>query len=61
MQVMKAEDYINKIRAEIPYVDIKPYSHNIISICLRALSNLGWSHEQIGEFIKEEGLDAMGW
>ena len=31
------KEIINKIKEEIPYVDIKPYSHNIISLELRIL------------------------
>ena len=58
---LTAEDYIKKIRNEMPYVDVKPYSHNIITICLNALAELGWNDEQIDQLIQDEGLNSLGW
>jgi hypothetical protein len=55
---------INEIKAqilkEIPFVDIKPFSHNIISLELRLMSEeFGVQHAN--KIIVDYGLDKMGW
>ena len=51
------EEIIEKIEEEIPYIGIKPISHNIIGIEL-----LLYSREKATyELIKELGLDELGW
>lgn len=49
-----------KIEKEVPYVDIKPYSHNIISLLLRQLSE---EHGQwtANKAIDKFSLESMGW
>lgn len=54
------EEIIQSIKNEIPYVDIKEYSHNIISLELRMYSEIKGVDETY-ELIKELGLDKLGW
>ena len=48
------------ILKEIAYVDIKPYSHNIISLALSAIAR-GWGNKEANKVIDEFGLDLLGW
>ena len=52
--------YKNKIRNEIPYVDVKPYSHNIIAMTLAMISNK-FGIADMNDTIRELKLDKMGW
>ena len=45
---------------EIPYIDIKQYSHNIIGIQL-SLIDKKYGHEEVLKTIKEFKLDTKGW
>ena len=54
------EEIIQSIKNEIPYVDIKEYSHNIISLELRMYSEIK-GDEETYKLIKELGLDKLGW
>jgi len=54
------EEIIQLIKNEIPYVDIKEYSHNIISLELRMYSEIK-GDEETYKLIKELGLDKLGW
>ena len=52
--------YLRTIKAQIPYVDIKPYSHNIINITLSLIA------EQLGDDVAKQiiastQLKNMGW
>lgn len=53
-------DWRKAIDNEVPYVDVKPYSHNIISIALSAIAK---EHGQdvANEAIQDFGLEALGW
>lgn len=48
------------IRKELPYVDIKPYSHNIISIGLRAVAKK-FGEKEANKIIEELKLERLGW
>jgi hypothetical protein len=48
------------ILKEIAYVDIKPYSHNIISLALGAIAR-GWGKPEANKVIDEFGLKDLGW
>ena len=48
------------IDREIPYIDIKEYSHNIIGLELGALMEI-CSKEQVKKIVIEKGLDKLGW
>ena len=54
------EDYTRRIGYESCWVDIKPYSHNIISITLREVSDK-WGKEEANNIIKKTGLEQLGW
>ena len=54
------KEIINKIKEEIPYVDIKPYSHNIINLCLRQLAE-EYGKEEAFSLIKSTRLKDLGW
>lgn len=54
------ENTLERIDEEIPYINIKKYSHNIIGFRLGSLMHV-CSKEQIKNIVKERGLDKMGW
>jgi len=56
----KKIEIINKILAEIPYVDNKPYSHNIISLELNILAEK-YGQEEANKLIKNTQLKNLGW
>jgi hypothetical protein len=58
--VEKVDKDIMYILENIPWVDIKPYSHNIISCSLRHLSKIG--HNEIAlDIIERTPLMDLGW
>ncbi len=48
------------IDKEVDYVDIKPYSHNIINYALLELSEL-FGNEVANDVIEEFELELLGW
>tara|TARA_R110001632_G_scaffold22729_1_gene65014 strand:+ start:1442 stop:1639 length:198 start_codon:yes stop_codon:yes gene_type:complete len=54
------EEIIATIKKEIPFVDIKPYSHNIISLELRLLKEVA-GEEVVVELVKSTKLKDLGW
>jgi len=48
------------IRREVDYVDIRPYSHNIISLVLRAIAS-HYGKNKANQAIKDFGLKKRGW
>jgi hypothetical protein len=63
MNKEQEEKYIklfNKISNEVNYIDIKQYSHNIISMCLEQIyKEIGI--DKLKEVVKIQGLDKKGW
>lgn len=54
------QDIIARIDAEIDYVDIKPYSHNIIGFNLsKAAKRFG--NDVANDIIEEFELEKLGW
>eukprot|EP01047_Picozoa_sp_COSAG01_P091544 COSAG01_NODE_23119_length_827_cov_5.850275_1_plen_70_part_00 len=53
-------EYEVKIQNQIPYVDVRPYSHNIIAMTLAMISNK-FGGEVASDTIRKLGLDRMGW
>jgi hypothetical protein len=51
---------LERIDKEIPYIDVKEYSHNIIGLQLGLLMRI-CSKEQVKKIVIEKGLDKMGW
>lgn len=55
------ENLKEEIEEEIPYIDIKPYSHNIINLQLNRMAK-DFGDEKTKEFIRNnEDLMAKGW
>jgi hypothetical protein len=54
------EEIINKIKKEIPYVDVKPYSHNIIGLELNVLAEK-YGQEEVEKIVRETNLKNIGW
>ena len=54
------EQIIAKIKQEIPFVDVKPFSHNIISLELRMLEEV-YGVEAVVELIETTELKDLGW
>jgi hypothetical protein len=60
MAPKQPKQIIKEINKEKRWIDIKPYSHNIVSILLRQLSEF-YTEEQMEEFIIKSGLRELGW
>lgn len=54
------DEWREAIAKEVPYVDVKPYSHNIISICLGAIAQ-EWGRAEADRAIDDFGLKELGW
>ena len=54
------EEWRQDIENEVGFVDIKPYSHNIISICLRAISK-NYGKKEANKAINDFKLEKLGW
>ena len=51
---------IKTIKKEIPFVDIKPFSHNIINLELQILSEK-FGEDKVKQVISETKLKHLGW
>ena len=60
LQIKTKQDIINKIKAEIPYIDKRLYSHNIINIELNILGER-YGEEEVVELVKHTDLRKKGW
>lgn len=54
------KEYRAGIKKEIPYVDLKPFSHNIISISLSIIAK-EYGKEEANKTIRDFKLDELGW
>lgn len=54
------DDWRDVIESNVEYVDIKPYSHNIISIALQAIDKQ-FGKKEANQAIEDFELDALGW
>jgi len=54
------DEWVEVIEREFDYIDVKPYSHNIIGLALSAIAK-EWGNEAANRIIGEMGLDALGW
>ena len=57
---MTKEEIINTIKKEIPFIDVKPYSHNIINLNLMILEKK-YGQEEVNKLIKKTKLKDLGW
>ena len=56
----RKEHIITKIKNQIPWVDIKEYSHNIITLWLGALET-EYGLDEVKKLIRETRLKYLGW
>lgn len=56
----KLKSLYDKIEKEVDYVDVKPYSHNIISLVLREISE-EFGQDRANEAIENFQLELLGW
>ena len=54
------QDWIAAIEREVMFVGVKPYSHNIISLALQAIS-LHYGTEAANKAIEDQDLERLGW
>ncbi len=54
------KEWEDSILREMPWVDIKSYSHNLISLVLNAVSQ-GWGKKKANSMIDKFGLEQLGW
>jgi hypothetical protein len=55
-----SDEIKSKILEEREYVDIKPYSHNLISLYLKRYAELE-GHDKTNQLIIDFQLDELGW
>jgi len=54
------ESLRKKIEKEVPYVDVKPYSHNIIGLVLSMIEK-DYGKASAIQAMKDFELDELGW
>ncbi len=62
-ELLKDENYINIVAGidkQVDYIDIKPYSHNIIALHLGRAAEL-FGNEVANDLIEEFELEQYGW
>ena len=60
LSIAKTDEIKCKILEERKYVDIKPYSHNLISLYLKRYAELE-GHDKTNQLIIDFQLDELGW
>lgn len=60
VEAKSLEEIRAKIEKEVDYVDVKPYSHNIIGLLLQMASE-EYGKETANDLIDEFGLEDLGW
>ena len=54
------EELRDKIKYESDFVGVKPFSHNLIGICLSRIAK-EFGQEEANKAIRDFGLDNLGW
>jgi len=54
------EDLRDDIAQEVPYIDVKPYSHNIVGLLLQAIDNR-FGKDEANKAIVDFRLERKGW
>ena len=57
---MNLDDARKQIKKEKPFVNVKPYSHNIIGLVLSQVANEN-GYDAANGLIEEFGLEELGW
>ena len=60
IEEQKLQEHITIIKNEIPYVDMRTYSHNIISMELNIISSI-YGDDVADAVIKFLKIDDLGW
>lgn len=60
MKEKTLKEWLETIEDQVEYVDVRPFSHNIISLALLAISKK-WGTKKANKAIKDFGLDKLGW
>jgi len=60
MMKKSLNDWREMIDEEVPYVDVKPYSHNLISLALGAIAK-EHGQDEANKAIEDFGLGSLGW
>jgi hypothetical protein len=58
--VKSLEEYREQIENEVPYVDIRPYSHNIIGLVLGQIAHV-YGKAEANKAIEDFDLESLGW
>lgn len=53
-------EYRREIRQQVPWIGIKPYSHNLIGLTLGCIAE-EYGETEANKAIKDFGLDKLGW
>lgn len=53
-------DWIQVIEREVMFVDVKPYSHNIINLALQAIAN-EHGRQVANKVVVDCNLEPLGW
>jgi len=59
-QLQTLEEMRAKIDKEVPYIDVKPYSHNIVGVVLSMIAK-EYGDEEANSAIEDFRLDELGW
>ena len=60
--IIEEAKWLGMIKNEAPYIDKKPYSHNLVGLALRELNRkCGYDDKKIRKIVKDNGLDKVGW
>ena len=54
------KEWLDTIGDEVEFIDVKPYSHNIISVALGAIAK-EYGDQSANEAIDQFGLEDYGW
>jgi hypothetical protein len=54
------EEWRERIAEEVDYVDVKPYSHNLINLALGAIAE-NYGQQQADKAIDDYHLERLGW
>ncbi len=60
MKKYTLQEWRNSIKKEVPFIDIKPFSHNIISIALGGIHE-SFGKEELNKAIVDFKLESFGW
>jgi hypothetical protein len=53
-------DHRNALRREVPFIGLKPFSHNIVGILLQSAASK-WGNPYANKLIDDFQLESLGW